>query len=78
MVFPEENIILVRSDQEVVAFSLECTHLGCTLALKGGEEFACPCHGSKFALDGTVLKGPAARPLDRYVVKSEKKYAANT
>ncbi|PLX68970.1 MAG: cytochrome B6 [Denitrovibrio sp.] len=68
MVFHDENIILVRADEEVIAFSLECTHLGCTVALNG-EEFACPCHGSKFASDGSVIQGPATRSLDRYVTK---------
>ncbi len=44
-----------------------CTHLGCTPRLEG-KQFACPCHGSHFGLNGEVLAGPAKRPLDRIVV----------
>jgi len=29
----------------------------------GDGVFACPCHGSRFASDGSVAQGPAARPL---------------
>lgn len=43
-------------------FVARCTHAGCALAIKyGGIE--CPCHGSKFELDGTVARGPATEPL---------------
>jgi Rieske Fe-S protein len=45
-------------------FSATCTHLGCTVATVAGGTINCPCHGSKFNLDGTVAEGPAARPLD--------------
>ncbi len=44
-----------------------CTHLGCTPRLESNE-FACPCHGSRFALDGSVLAAPAMRALDRAFV----------
>ena len=44
-----------------------CTHLGCTPRLEG-DELACPCHGSRFARDGTVLAAPATRPLERAFV----------
>ena len=48
------------------ALRAECTHLGCLVQpdpLTGG--FACPCHGSVYARDGTVTRGPAPKPLRR-------------
>jgi len=54
---------------KVEALSARCTHLGCTVHWVPGENrFQCPCHGSQFAADGSVLHGPAARPLDRLPV----------
>lgn len=42
-----------------------CTHLGCIVNIDGAQ-LLCPCHGSTFARDGAVLRGPAERPLRRY------------
>ena len=42
-----------------------CPHLGCALRWNRTERtWDCPCHGSRFAKDGTLLDGPANRPLD--------------
>lgn len=46
------------------AVSATCTHLGCIVHFDDAEEaWACPCHGSRFDVDGAVLHGPAQRPL---------------
>jgi Rieske Fe-S protein len=44
-------------------FSSTCTHKGCTVDKVADGTIDCPCHGSKFNLDGTVAKGPADKPL---------------
>jgi cytochrome b6-f complex iron-sulfur subunit len=54
--------VIYNKDGEIIARSLVCTHLGCTLA-ENGAEFACPCHGSRFDENGAVLEGPAQKPL---------------
>jgi Rieske Fe-S protein len=45
-------------------FSAKCTHAGCTLNKVADGTIDCPCHGSKFNLDGSVASGPATKPLD--------------
>jgi Rieske Fe-S protein len=58
-------VVLRRSENEFLALSPVCTHLGCTVQ-KEPDGFRCPCHGSTYALDGTVVRGPAERPLTKY------------
>ncbi len=54
------------ADGTVQAVSITCTHMGCTLQWNGAEtSWDCPCHGSRFAVDGRVLNGPAVRPLEQ-------------
>jgi glycine/D-amino acid oxidase-like deaminating enzyme/nitrite reductase/ring-hydroxylating ferredoxin subunit len=46
--------------------SLRCTHMGCVLGFNAAERsWDCPCHGSRFDVDGAVLEGPAVRALKR-------------
>lgn len=60
------------SDNEVIAFAPQCTHLGCAYHWNDTKKnFICPCHTSGFGPDGRVLTGPAPRALDRYKVKVE-------
>ncbi|MET9337927.1 FAD-dependent oxidoreductase [Nonomuraea sp. NPDC003804] len=54
------------ADGRVHAVSAVCTHLGCVVGFNDAERtWECPCHGSRFALDGTILQGPATEPLKR-------------
>lgn len=54
------------AEGDLHAVSLTCTHLGCVVRFNTAEHtWDCPCHGSRFDVDGAVLEGPATRPLDR-------------
>jgi len=54
----------------IYAVSLVCTHLGCILK-PDSEGFQCPCHGSWFGFDGSVVKGPAPSSLPWFKVTSK-------
>ena len=60
--FPDQQVYIVRTDKGMWAMSAVCTHLGCITQWKpDSEQIACPCHGSKFKIAGTVQAGPAPR-----------------
>ncbi len=59
---PGRNVAVVRDGDGVFAVSLVCTHLGC-IVKPSGTGFDCPCHGSRFAPDGSVTHGPAPTAL---------------
>jgi nitrite reductase/ring-hydroxylating ferredoxin subunit len=51
---------------ELHGVSVRCTHMGCLLRFNGAERsWDCPCHGSRFDVDGAVLEGPAVQGLER-------------
>lgn len=57
-------------DQEFIAFSMICTHLGCPVRwLADADLFMCPCHGGVFYSNGQVASGPPPKPLNRYPVR---------
>jgi Rieske Fe-S protein len=62
-----DRVAAFRDDDGVVhAVSSICTHLYCQVAFNAAERsWDCPCHGSRFATDGTVIQGPAVNPLER-------------
>lgn len=60
----EKKAYVIGTANGVYALSAVCTHLGCITRFKSDEKvIACPCHGSRFDLEGNVVHGPAPRPL---------------
>jgi Rieske Fe-S protein len=54
-------------DGSLTERSAVCTHVGCIVHWNGFEKcWDCPCHGSQFLPDGSVLNGPAVRPLAKH------------
>lgn len=53
-----------RPDGTLDVVSAICTHAGCVVLWDVDTAgWSCPCHGSRFAPDGAVTRGPAEDPL---------------
>ena len=71
----QPNDLMSRAPDEeadlkgVLAIYKVCTHLGCIYSwTPANNRFECPCHGSKYRLDGRRIEDPAPRTLDRFKV----------
>jgi Rieske Fe-S protein len=63
---------LTQDGREFIAMSNICTHLGCRVRwIEDRDQFFCPCHNGIFDEQGSVVSGPAPKPLDRFEVKVE-------
>jgi nitrite reductase/ring-hydroxylating ferredoxin subunit len=67
------NIVITQPQSgSFKAFSAICTHQGCIVNSVSNGTINCPCHGSKFSIkDGSVVNGPATRPLPAIAIKVE-------
>jgi Rieske Fe-S protein len=65
----QEIVITQPTAGKFMAFSAVCTHQGCIVDEVSGGTINCPCHGSKFKLDGSVSQGPATQALSARTVK---------
>ena len=79
---PDQRLYVFREGNTFHAISAVCTHLGCTVRAEAMPQaetksvagkpmrlthrFLCPCHGSRYAGDGSNVSGPAPRPLAWY------------
>lgn len=71
----EAGIVLVNGqragaykdhDGQVHIVDTTCKHLGCEVEWNSGERtWDCPCHGSRYSIDGEVYEGPAKHALDK-------------
>lgn len=60
---------LVNTGEGLLALYNVCTHLGCLPRWSDvNHRFECPCHGSKFELNGAYIEGVAPRGLDRFAM----------
>eukprot|EP00555_Chaetoceros_dichaeta_P003165 CAMPEP_0198248490 /NCGR_PEP_ID=MMETSP1447-20131203/238_1 /TAXON_ID=420782 /ORGANISM="Chaetoceros dichaeta, Strain CCMP1751" /LENGTH=213 /DNA_ID=CAMNT_0043932889 /DNA_START=40 /DNA_END=678 /DNA_ORIENTATION=+ len=62
----DATYIIVKDDKSIETYGLNavCTHLGCVVPWSApNNKFMCPCHGSQYAADGHVVRGPAPLPL---------------
>jgi cytochrome b6-f complex iron-sulfur subunit len=73
--FSAGSLLVLRNPADsktLAAVNPTCTHKGCAVVWKTEEKLLlCPCHGSKFALNGKVISGVATKPLPTYEAKIE-------
>jgi cytochrome b6-f complex iron-sulfur subunit len=64
-----QKILVLKTDEGVVAFSRRCTDLGCLVSWsKERQQFLCPCHRGVYDRHGKNIAGPPPRPLDRFEI----------
>jgi Rieske Fe-S protein len=69
-IFPLWEIVVTQpAAGDYLGFTAICTHAGCIVDTVAAGTIDCPCHGSRFHLDGTVAQGPATRALPARPVK---------
>lgn len=62
--------VCMDSHSHVHELSAVCPHMGCIVAWNDAEQtWDCPCHGSRFSAEGSVIAGPAEKGLDPLVSK---------
>jgi cytochrome b6-f complex iron-sulfur subunit len=63
-------LVANTTSQGLRAYGAYCPHAGCEVAWVDGEDsVVCPCHLSRFSVDGAVTHPPAAADLDSYPAK---------
>jgi len=67
----QSKIAAYRNDAgELTLVSAVCPHMKCIVSWNNAEKtWDCPCHGSRFKTDGTVLEGPAFHALHKITIE---------
>ena len=62
-----QRVIVLQSNDELLAFSAKCTHEGCTVTYQPAQSVIwCPCHDGRFDMSGRVVSGPPPQPLAKF------------
>ena len=70
----KSQIFIYKENEEIDIYNAHCTHMGCILNFNSEtKQFNCPCHKSRFDIDGKRLRGPAKRDLDKIAFKIKNK-----
>ena len=70
----QNQIFIYKIKEQLSIYDSHCTHMGCILNFNNQtNQFNCPCHKSRFDIDGTKLRGPAKRNLDKVAFKVKNK-----
>jgi nitrite reductase/ring-hydroxylating ferredoxin subunit len=71
LIFAPQQVVVTQPVKGTFkAFSSICTHLSCPVASVASGTINCDCHGSKYSIkDGSVVNGPAPRPLPPKQIK---------
>ncbi len=65
--YSNSALLVARTAQDsFTALTAICTHQGCTITGYSNQVYMCPCHGSRFGTNGSVIQGPASRALQKY------------
>jgi cytochrome b6-f complex iron-sulfur subunit len=69
------SVMVIRNPDDpaaLIAVNSMCPHQGCGVEWKSADnQFQCPCHGSAFGSDGSLISGPATKALGNFDVKVE-------
>lgn len=68
------DIAVYNQGERLIVLDCTCTHMGCQVDWNNQDKtWDCPCHGSRFKPDGTVMTGPALDPLPKldYTIEND-------
>jgi cytochrome b6-f complex iron-sulfur subunit len=68
--FSDQQVYVVRTPTGFFAETVICQHLGCITQWNPEDNLIeCPCHGSRYKMDGAIVRGPTTRPLPHFAVR---------
>lgn len=68
--FQDQLTYMVRTPQGFYAETAICQHLGCITEWHPEDNvIECPCHGSRYTMDGAIVRGPTPSPLPHFAMR---------